>query len=86
MVISISTLSRWRHGFESRWGCFVIPGEGRFLLITLMRLDATAVVVVSSTQITAVTGGPAKVGTWNLFVITPGGTSTANAGDDYRYY
>jgi hypothetical protein len=49
-------------------------------------IDATAVVVVSSTQITAVTGGPAKVGTWNLFVITPGGTSTANAGDDYRYY
>ena len=25
-----STLSRWRHGFESRWGCFVIPGENIF--------------------------------------------------------
>ena len=23
------TLSRWRHGFESRWGCKEMPGQGR---------------------------------------------------------
>jgi len=28
---SASTLSRWRHGFESRWGCDVFPGEHHFL-------------------------------------------------------
>jgi hypothetical protein len=48
-------------------------------------IAATAVTVVSSTQITAVTGGSAKAGTWNLFVITAGGTSAGNAGDDYTY-
>ena len=46
---------------------------------------ATSVVVVSSTEITAVTGGGAKAGVFNLYVTTSGGTSTANAGDDFTY-
>jgi hypothetical protein len=29
---SASTLSRWRHGFESRWGCFVLPDQIVFWL------------------------------------------------------
>ena len=48
-------------------------------------IPASEVVVVSATEITAVTGGGAKAGTWNLFVIDSGGTSPANAGDDYTY-
>ena len=48
-------------------------------------IPASKVVVVSSTEITAVTGGPAKPGTWNLFVIESGGTSPSNTGDDYTY-
>ncbi len=41
--------------------------------------------VVSSTKITATTGGGAKAGTWNLFVTTSGGTSAANSGDLFTY-
>jgi hypothetical protein len=37
-------------------------------------IAATNVKVVSPTQITAVTGGGAKAGTWSLFVTTTGGT------------
>ncbi len=48
-------------------------------------IQASKVVVVSPTEITAVTGGPAKAGKWNLFVIDSGGTSIANTGDDYAY-
>jgi hypothetical protein len=48
-------------------------------------IPASKVVVVSSTEITATTGGPAKAGTFNLFVIDSGGTSTANTGDDFTY-
>ena len=48
-------------------------------------IAATSVVVVSSTTITAVTGGATKVGLFNLYVITAGGTSAVNAGDDYTY-
>jgi hypothetical protein len=48
-------------------------------------ITASDVDVVSSTKITAVTGGSAKAGTWNLFVITAGGTSAVSAGDDYTY-
>jgi hypothetical protein len=48
-------------------------------------IPASKVVVVSSTEVTAVTGGPAKPGLWNLFVIDSGGTSPANTGDDYTY-
>jgi PKD domain/IPT/TIG domain len=48
-------------------------------------IQATEVVVVSSTEITAKTGGPAKAGTFNLFVIDSGGTSPANTSDDYTY-
>jgi hypothetical protein len=49
-------------------------------------IPASKVVVVSSTEITATTGGSAKPGTFNLFVIDSGGTSVGNnAGDDYTY-
>jgi hypothetical protein len=48
-------------------------------------IPASKVVVVSPTEITATTGGPAKAGTWNLFVIDSGGTSPSNPGDDYSY-
>ena len=48
-------------------------------------IAATDVVVVSSTEITATTGGNAIAGTFNLFVITPAGTSATNPGDDYTY-
>ncbi len=48
-------------------------------------IPASKVVVVSATEITATTGGSAKAGTWNLFVIDSGGTSPANTGDDYTY-
>ena len=48
-------------------------------------IPASNVVVVSPTKITATTGGPAKPGTFNLFVIDSGATSLANVGDDYTY-
>ncbi len=48
-------------------------------------IPASKVVVVSPTEITATTGGPAKPGTWNLYVIDSGTTSPANTGDDYTY-
>ena len=46
---------------------------------------AATVKSITSTTITATTGGGAKAGTWNLFVTTPGGTSTPNAGDYFSY-
>jgi hypothetical protein len=48
-------------------------------------IAATKLVVVSNTEITATTGGPARAGTWNLFVISSGETSRADLGDHYRY-
>jgi hypothetical protein len=46
---------------------------------------ASHVVVVSSKEISAITGGRARAGRWDLFVITVGGTSAINDGDKYRY-
>jgi IPT/TIG domain len=47
---------------------------------------ATAVNVVSSTKITAKTGGGAKPGTWNLFVVAADGTaSPVVSGDKFTY-
>jgi len=48
-------------------------------------IPASKVVVVSPTEITATTGVSPKAGTWNLFVIDSGGTSSANTRDDYTY-
>jgi len=48
-------------------------------------IPASKVVVVSPTEITAATGGLAKPGTFNLFVIDSGATSAANTGDDFTY-
>ena len=45
-------------------------------------IAATQVKVVSSTEITATTGGGAQAGTWGLFVTTSGGTSQ---GDNFTY-
>ena len=53
---------------------------------TVGAIAATHVVVVSPTEITAVTGVGAKAGVFNLFVTTAGGTSHANyAGDEFAY-
>jgi hypothetical protein len=49
-------------------------------------IHATNVKVVSSTEITATTGGGAKTGTWSLFVTTSGGTSAGNTGDNFTYW
>jgi large repetitive protein len=64
-------------------GASVVIGQGQGP--NSPSIAASHVVVVSATEITAVTAGPAKAGTWNLFVTTPGGTSSANNGDDYTY-
>jgi hypothetical protein len=69
-------------GFVS--GATVVIGQGSGA--GTGTIAATNVKVVSWTQITAVTGGGAKAGTWNLFVITTGGTSAANSGDYFSYH
>ncbi len=46
---------------------------------------AATVETITPTTITATTGGGAKKGNWNLFVLTPGGASTPNAGDSFTY-
>ena len=49
-------------------------------------IAATEVSVVSSTQVTATTGGGARPGPWNLWVIAPdGSTSHAVSGDTFTY-
>ena len=48
-------------------------------------LSATAVDVVDSSHITAVTPGGALVGTWNLFVVAGSGPSAGNSGDLFTY-
>ena len=64
-------------------GASVTIGQGTG---TAGALAATHVKVVSPTEITAVSGGGAKAGVFNLFVTTLGGTSAANyAGDEFTY-
>jgi hypothetical protein len=48
-------------------------------------IPASKVVVVSPTEITATTGGSAKAGSWNLYVIDSGGTSPTGIDDVYAY-
>jgi len=48
-------------------------------------IAATDVQVISSTKITAVTGGGALAGTWNVFVTTAGGTSAVSPADAFTY-
>jgi hypothetical protein len=48
-------------------------------------IDATDVTVLSSRKLTAVTGGAAKAGTWDVLVAEPSGTSAASRRDRYRY-
>ena len=64
-------------------GARVVIGQGSGSGPTA--IAATSVDVVSSTEITATTGGGAKAGTWSLFVITSGGTSAGNSADDFTY-
>ena len=68
-------------GFVS--GATVVIGQGNGA--GTGAIAATSVNVVSSTEITAVTGGGAKTGTWTLFVTTSGGTSAANSGAYFTY-
>ena len=63
-------------------GATVVIGQGNG---TTGAIAATSVKVVSPTQITAVTGGGAKAGSWTLFVTTSAGTSAANTGADFSY-
>ena len=60
-------------GFVS--GATVVIGQGNGA--GTGAIAATNVKVVSPTEITAVTGGGAKTGTWTLFVTTSGGTGAA---------
>ena len=48
-------------------------------------IAATDVTVVSSTEITAVTGGGAKAETFSSYVTTSGGTSAGNSEDHFIY-
>jgi hypothetical protein len=64
-------------------GATVVIGQGSGSVTGV--IAATSVVVVSSTEITAVTGSGAKAGTWALFVHTTGGTSTATGASDFTY-
>ncbi|HWC35182.1 MAG TPA: PKD domain-containing protein [Mycobacteriales bacterium] len=49
------------------------------------RIDATDVTVISPTQLTAVTAGPAKTGAYWVYVTTPGGTSVPAGATKYTY-
>src|ERR1700722_7646944 len=48
-------------------------------------VPASEVVVVSPTEITAITGGSAKAGLWNVYVIDSAGTGSTSTGDGYTY-
>lgn len=63
-------------------GATVEIGQGHG---TTGAIAATDVQVVSSTEITAITGNPALAGTFSLYVTTPYGTSTGNSGADFTY-
>ena len=52
---------------------------------TVGAIAATHVVVVSPTEITAVTGGGAKAGLFNLYVTTAAGTSVGSSGSGFTY-
>jgi hypothetical protein len=64
-------------------GATVVVGQGSGSVTGV--IAATSVDVVSSTEITAVTGSGAKAGTWSLFVKTSGGTSAGGAASDFTY-
>ena len=68
-------------GFVS--GATVVIGQGSGA--GAGAIAATNVTVVTSTEITAITGGGAKAGAWSLYVSTAGGTSAANIGDNFSY-
>jgi hypothetical protein len=68
-------------GFVS--GATVVIGQGNGA--GTGAIPATNVVVVSPTEITAVTGGGAKAGTWSVFVTTTAGTSAGTSGANFSY-
>jgi hypothetical protein len=61
-------------------GATVTIGQG-----TAPVIAATGVDVVSSTKITATTGGGALAGTWRLYVTTSGGKSPVGTGNYFTY-
>jgi hypothetical protein len=63
-------------------GATVVIGQGDG---TVGAIATTGVVVVSSTEIAAVTGRSAKAGNFNLFVTTPGGTSAGSSKSGFTY-
>ena len=63
-------------------GSRVVIGQGEG---TIGAIAATTNGMVSSTEITVTTGGPAKAGTFSLFVTSSGGTSAGNSDDDFTY-
>jgi hypothetical protein len=63
-------------------GATVVIGQGSG---SLGGIAASNVVVVNSTTITAVTGGGAKAGAFNVYVTTSGGSSVPNSGDLFAY-
>jgi hypothetical protein len=65
-------------------GATVTIGQGNGPLTGA--IAATNVTVVSSTQITATTGGGAKAGTFSLYVTTSGGTSAQVTADSFTYH
>jgi hypothetical protein len=65
-------------------GATVVVGQGSGSFTGA--IHATSVKVVSYTEITAVTGGGAKAGTWSVFVHTTGGTSAGGAAADFTYH
>jgi hypothetical protein len=68
-------------GFVSGAKVVIAQGSGfRFNAIA-----ATDVTVVSPDEITAITGGGAKPGTWNLYVQTAGGDSAGASSDTFTY-
>jgi hypothetical protein len=64
-------------------GASVLIGQGNG---TAGAIPATDVQVLSSTQITATTGGGARPGAWNLFVANSGATSATNANAKFTYF
>jgi len=63
-------------------GATVVIGQGNG---PFKAAAATNVNVVSSTEITATSGGGAIAGTFSLFVTSSGGTSAGNSDDDFTY-
>ena len=63
-------------------GASVVIGQGSG---SVGGIAASNVVVINSSTITAVTGGGAKAGAFNVYVTTSGGSNVPNSGDLFAY-